>query len=141
MLLNIHSQTSLITNSSTTIFTNSIGSDEAAKKLIDEFFKTFDLPYKCDDCFRIEVIYDDGFYYSYLEHNNELEILNFDQLYNDICDGNIPKPDWFLEAEKESSEGYSGYLYISPKDDKYKNLAIKLKKFLYSWSAEEGYDG
>ena len=54
--VDIHSQTDLITNSSTTIFTFSDDSPKALKEMVDEFFKAFGIKHKCEDIFSMVVL-------------------------------------------------------------------------------------
>ena len=141
MLLQIHSQTSLITNSSTTIYPKSENCIVPAKALINEFLITFNLPYKCDEIFQLDVIMDEYFYEKYwlkMDKKKQSQIKP-SKVYQDVIEGNLPKPDWYIDAEKNGYKyDHQSFLYIFPKDEKYAHLAAKLKTFLYSWYAEEG---
>jgi hypothetical protein len=131
----IHSITDLITNSSTTIFTRSDDSLKACKDLIDEFLKTFGINKTCDDLFNLVVLFEDNWSYDYnLPENVSKE--QFDKLYKDVKQGKEQKPDWFYDIEKSKDES-STTLFITAKEEKYKHIADKLEKFLYSTSSDE----
>ena len=66
--LKIHSFVDLITNSSTTIFTNSHKSLNAVKELIDESLKLFGIDKKFDDLFYANVFCENE--YPYFEYYN-----------------------------------------------------------------------
>jgi len=135
----LHSATSLITNSSTTIYTKSHNCENAFRNMIKELFQSFNIPYEFDDVFSVMLLSDNYVYSSYLEDNDVEGITDktdINKLCNDVKSGIMPKPIWFKKAEKYG-EG-SSYLYIRTKDPKYDNLAQLIKKFLYSPIAREG---
>jgi hypothetical protein len=140
----VHSITSLITNSSTTIYTREENSEKALKELIDEFIKSFNLPYKFDDIFDVIHLEEDNTYF-YFAYDNDVGIsyTNYSdcnkkvqKIYNDVASFKMPKPDWFAKAEKNHSR--NSYIYISAKDPKFEKLANLVKKFLESTESFEG---
>jgi hypothetical protein len=134
----LHSATSLITNSSTTIYTKSHNCEQAFRNMIKELFQSFNIPYEFDDVFSVMLLSDNYVYSRYLVDNDVEGITDktdIDQLFYDVRIGHMPKPTWFEKAEKYSDG--SSYLYIRTKDPKYDNLAQLIKKFLYSPIASE----
>ena len=162
--IKIHSITSLITNSSTTIFTYSENSEAKVRELFDLLIKDFGFLHSFDQMFSTVILFEDSSYYDrYLEMYNEEDepdendnrkkvIEQFsnsserrykliEQLHTDVSMGLIPKPDWFTEAEEYDYENldYSNpgtTLYINAKDEKYKPLADKLFNVIYSTTSE-----
>jgi hypothetical protein len=164
MEIPIHSQTDLITNSSTTIYTYSDQSPEACREMINEIFKTFGINKTCDDVFDLIITLDNYWHYSYYinrcdEDEDEDEYLDPDvdkltkpnplsgfkdrkrieELFKLVAAGKIEKPEWMNEAEKHSYEnGYGGsVMHILPKAPEYEKLAKLVSNFLYSTTAEE----
>ena len=130
MEIRIHSVTDLITNSSTTIYTNSLGSIGACKEMIDEFFKVLGVDKKCDDVFNLVVTMEDTYIYEDL--NNDFS----DELLNDVRTGKVEKPKWMIDAER--SADINTYLHVTAKSPEYEKLAKLVKTFLYSDRAFEG---
>ena len=155
--INIHSVASLITNSSTVIYTYSNNSEKEVKELFNQIMKDFDIPHTFDELFNTVVLLDELYYYDdYLKvqpklmqdwpKDNQDRWEKMRQLYKNVSTFTLPKPDWFFEAEKNSRNEYSGYryptsLFIIPKDEKYKSTAERLLKFLYSTTHEAFRDG
>jgi hypothetical protein len=149
-MIKLHSITSIITNSSTVIYTHSGASEQAAKDMINEILKTLNVNKSFDDFFTTVVLFERYSYYSeWLRYNKvegvdeNTEILT---LYKDVMDGRMPKPTWFAEAESKLKDDETGYdypttLYIIPKLPEYKNMAKLIKNFLYSTSQEAFRDG
>lgn len=151
MKLKIHSIVDLITNSSTVIFTYSEGSLPALKELVNEMLKTFGKTETFDDVFYAEVFLEED--YDYIEFYENLEKVEsyepIDAAYigkmkHHILTGEIPKPQWMLDAEG-AEDNYNYYrhdtvLEIVPKDEKYKELAKLLLKYLYSTDHEATRD-
>ena len=147
MRIPIHSTTDLITNSSTTIFTYSQSSERAIVELIDEFFKAFLLPYKCEDVFDTVVLSDSYSFEDAVENELAPEGMTKDevmQLYEDVKTGKAKKPDWFknIEEQEDSWNYYtpSTYLHLIPKKEEYAQLATLISKFLYSTDHEASHD-
>lgn len=152
MKLKIHSVVDLITNSSTVIFTYSEGSLPALKELVNEMLKTFGRTEKFDDVFYADVFLEDDYHYiEYYEASDEVESYeNVDYNYiqkmkQHILTGEIAKPKWMLDAE-DGEDSYSYYRYpttleIVPKEEKYKELADLLLRYLYSTDHEATRDG
>jgi len=137
--MKLHSITSIITNSSTTIFTYSENSEESARNLVNEIFETFNLPYKFDDVFKTVVLseYPEEYYKSAPKKLTEEDVR---KLYDSVLAGEIDKPTWFKKIEKGTAdEAPSTYLHIIPKDEKYKKLAKQMQEFLYSTYQEATY--
>jgi hypothetical protein len=149
-MIKLHSITSIITNSSTVIYTYSGASEQAAKDMINEILKTLNINKSFDDFFTTIVLFERYSYYSeWLRYNKvegvdeNTEILT---LYKDVMDGRMPKPTWFAEAESKLKDDDTGYdyptaLYIIPKLPEYENMAKLIKNFLYSTSQEAFRDG
>lgn len=155
--VNFHSAVDVITNSSTTIFTYSEGSDTKAKELINEFLRVLGSDKKADDLFYMGIFCSTDRYYDYYDGNDDDVKLPKDveeASYKDIGDkieeylikvlkGEIERPDWMSMVD--DSENYDGYpanttLYIFPKEEKYKELGEKIVAFLYSTGHEASYD-
>lgn len=152
MKLKIHSVVDLITNSSTVIFTYSEGSLPALKELVNEMLKTFGRTEKFDDVFYADVFLDDDYRYieSYEAFNEVESYENVDYNYiqkmkQHILTGEITKPKWMLDAEdgvdSYSYDRYPTTLEIIPKEEKYKELADLLLRYLYSTDHEATRDG
>ncbi len=143
----IHSVTDLITNSSTTIFTYSEGSESVLTEMINELFNTFGIYKKCEDVFDTVVLCDDDCRYSEYLENNEIPDVTTDveQLYQDVKTGKTEKPEWFNDVESQEDDWHnylpSTDLYLIPKDEKYKKLAKLVLSFLYSTGHEATRDG
>lgn len=157
--LKLHSTTDLITNSSTVIFTYSEGTDTALRKMFEEIIKTFipqesflDSKLSFDDMFSTVILCEDEHVYSkYISDLSDEDLpegitseTNIKQLYNDVRDGKIAKPNWFNTAEEmENDYDYyrdSTYLYLIPKDEKYREMGNLIKSFLYSTGHEATRD-
>lgn len=156
-----HSLVDVITNSSTTIYTNSDGCVGPAKELIQEFLDTMNIDKKVDDIFYFDSFMDKDYYLDDLDELDEDEIdkyakelidlgwkksgEKFEELLKKIASKEIDRPEWMIGLETRRSEDYeSGYdseLYIFPKEEKYEKLAKALEKFLYSTDHEAMYNG
>ena len=148
--IKMHSLIDLITNSSTEIFTYSEGSVEPMKEMINEILGTFGIKETCDDMFNTVVMCDNE--YQYEEYITKLkddeedlpkdydESIDIEQLVEDVKAGKVSKPKWFEEVEESENEwDYlqpETYLYIIPKDEKYRVMAEKIRDFLYSTNHE-----
>lgn len=149
MKLKIHSGVDLITNSSTVIFTYSDGSLSALKELVNEMLKSFGKTETFDDIFYADVFLEGDEYYIEAWENSEevnstetVDYQYMDRLKHQILIRDAIKPDWMLAAE--DGENYDGYrndsiLEIIPKDEKYKELANLLLRYLYSTEHETCY--
>lgn len=129
--MRIHSFTDLITNSSTTIYTNSNGSIDACREMIDEFFKVLGVDKKCDDVFNLVVTMIDPYIYKDFGRKEFSK-----EMLNDVRAGKIEKPQWMADVEKR--DDISTHLYITAKSPEYEKLAVLVKKFLYSDISFEG---
>lgn len=156
MILKIHSATDLITNSSTVIFTYSDGAEAALKEMVEEIFKTFGISLKFEEVFDSVVLCEDDYHYvEFIEDLDEDELpegittettsAEIRQLYEDVVNGRVKKPDWFETVEnKEDVYDYfkpANTLCIIPKKEEYKKLAQKIERFLYSTDHEATRDG
>jgi len=149
----IHSITDLITNSSTTIFTYSKGSEKALYEMIDEIFNIFGINKKCEDVFNAIILCEESYNYSeYISDLDESEYpegitkeTDIEQLYEDVKNGKINKPDWFndVESREDSYSCFtpSTYLYLNTKSDEYAKLANLVTNFLYSTDHDATRDG
>lgn len=142
--LNIHSITDIITNSSTVIFTYSGGSQDAVRQMVDEMLRVFDREETFDDIFDSGVFLDDNDYYDEFIPEDEEDKSNkfINETILKVVKKEIKKPDWMIEAEEDGNgDGYdrSTTLYLEPRDEKYKDLAEKIIKFLYSTGNEACY--
>lgn len=149
MLFKFHSLVDVITNSSTTIYTNSDGCVGPAKELVQEFLNTFGIDKKVDDIFTFNSFMNIEEYTDFLaeydseEYDDIFKDLNWEErdkkmesIIELIVRNDIKKPDWMEDAENSKNDNYeSGYdsrFYIFAKEDKYKELGDKIKNFLYS---------
>jgi len=135
MEIRVHSITDLITNSSTTIYTNSLGSIDACKEMIDEFFKVLGVDKKCDDVFNLVVTFSEDLLYADQHEGFTKEFLN------DVRAGKIEKPQWMIMLEKNlrrGDEDGNTSLYVTAKSPEYEKLASLVKTFLYSAVPFEG---
>lgn len=152
-IVKIHSATDLITNSSTVIFTYSGGAVKPFKEMINELLKTFGVETTCEDMFDTVILCDESYPYSEWLENLEPddypegvdENTNISELFEEVATGKIPKPAWFEDAESaETCCDYytpSTYLYLIPKDEKYRKIGALIKAFLYSTDHEATRDG
>lgn len=163
--IKFHSVVSLITNSSTVIFTYQDGSIAPAKELINEMLKLSGVEDKtADDVFYFGVFCDDDVYFERdgslpddcpelvgrwgtPEYKESETIRNewFNKLVNSILKDGVEKPEWMKNAENGESS-YSdwapdSYLYLVPKDEKYQVFGDKIRALLNSVSADGGHDG
>lgn len=137
--LKIHSAVDLITNSSTTIFTYSEGSDTALKELVNEMLLVLGSNLKFDDLFYCEIFCERDKYLEseFFEQEDDRDPETYlEALFMDIMQDNIKKPEWMIKVEKHENEwhGYRAetFLELVPKDSKYLSLCNKIIKFLYS---------
>ena len=148
--LKIHSITSLITNSSTTIYTNCTRSVEPAKQLLNEILRLAGETKTCDEVFEIfvskdidfERIWDCAYDYIcdkhlepwYNESDDDVYFDTFKQFFDSVMDNKIEKPEWFENLESDIEEDYDAdtQLKISVKDPKYQPLADFVIKFINS---------
>ena len=152
--VNLHSAVDVITNSSTTIFTYSEGSEKKAEELINELLKVLGSKIKAEDMFYMGVFLDDidNYYeYDYEIDNPFTDDNNTDDNNTDIVEktiksvliGEIERPEWMKVVD--NSEEYNEYysyptkLYILPKEEKYVEAAKKITEFLYSTYSESSY--
>lgn len=133
------------------IFTYSSGSLNKVKELLEEIISTFNLTISIDEMFYYGVFCAVSQYVGTPELNKEISnipsILTSE--YTPYCEkenyvnsiikkvimGEISKPEWMIEIEQSDRCGRyspSTYLYLQPKDEKYKKLGEKLIDFLYS---------
>ena len=154
--IKIHSIVDVITNSSTVIYTYQNSSSEATA-LLQEILTLLGETRKVDELFYINEFLSKIYYYS--KYLDELEDVpegypnNSDgkkrddwvsDRINDVLIGKISKPKWMIEAEDH--ENPSGFcrdldLCILAREEKYKELAYKMIKFLNSPDADGGYNG
>jgi hypothetical protein len=115
--------------------------------MVNEFFKSFNIPHTCDEIFNVVYLCENKWeYINYVKYNevegfdNSPDSLNPSLLYEDVKSGKVSKPDWFKTVENsiKDSGGGSSYIYISAKEPQYERLAKDIRNFLYSWNAEEG---
>jgi hypothetical protein len=151
---NIHSFVDVITNSSTTIFTYSDSSIEPAKKLINAFVALMGYGKTADDMFYMGVfpnlieVYeraeDDEDFEEELKHIKEMEYdqmkAYFDRLVEDVCKGKIERPSWIDGVKGYDDFDIETWIHIIPKEEKYKEVAEALEKFLYSTTQEASYN-
>lgn len=153
----IHSIVDLITNSSTVIFTYQNSIDQV-KDLVNEVLKLSGSNETPDDIFYYGVFCSTEIYTEYEddyceeETYDEVKKLGWKEkksyiknIIEQILVGKIEKPQWMINAENNDDDGCSwapdSYLHIIPKDEKYNDLAKKIKALLNSVSADGGRDG
>jgi hypothetical protein len=152
--INIHSVVDVITNSSTTVYTWQDNCIQPAKEMIQEFLKVFGIDKKVDDIFYIDSFLE--WSYGYGEHKYSCENPFFnggewidlpkdfiEKEIEKVLKKEIDKPAWMKESEEYRN--YEGMtqptsLYILAKEEKYKDLAEKIKKFLNSTDSEAQYN-
>ena len=154
--VNFHSAVNLITNSSTVIFTYQNSVNEC-KDLVNEILKLCGIKDK-----TAEDVFYYGVYHSAEEYSNryvdedeeeeeeehveqqreELTVESVNRTIEAVLKGEIEVPEW-LSEDVENYNGYteSKYLYLIPKEEKYKELANKIKSLLFSVDADGGRDG
>ena len=136
-------------------FIYSSNSVEALKDMLQEFFIVFNIPLTPDELFYYGVFCKENTYanYKYWDeapvtmeipevftgtcHSQEDRIEFVHYTINKVMTGEIEKPSWMLYVEmEENCNNYetapSNYLYLIPKESKYKKLAEKILDFLYS---------
>lgn len=154
--IKIHSITDLITNSSTTIYTHSERSLQAAKDMVSSFLSVLAPDKKVEDIFKFVVMFDRGGYDSTIEYltdysseevdfSDELKSVidkgEVEKIADEVRQGLIDKPEWMLELE--DSDDWDEYdqdttLFIIPKSPEYVDIAKKMSEFLYSTECDEG---
>lgn len=155
----IHSIVDLITNSSTVIFTyqNSI---KQAKDLVNEVLRLSGSELNADDVFYYGVFCGSdryGEYASDMDTDDQDDVAKeisgldweerdkyIDVLKERILRGEIEVPSWWSDAEyDETGDSWDpdSYLTLLPKDEKYSELANKIKALLNSVTADGGRDG
>jgi len=138
MKIRIHSQTDLITNSSTTIYTYSESSPKACIEMINAIFESFGVGYKCEDIFNLVLLLEDDYQYKYwLKQKGNVVDGDLDEFIKKVRAGKAEKPAWMLDAEAANEERGGTTLYISAKKPEHNNMADKIYSFLYSTRAEE----
>jgi hypothetical protein len=162
MKIKIHSIVDVITNSSTVIFTyqNSV---KQAKELVQEVLNIAEIDKTPDDIFYYGVFCDEDTYFGNgklpedcpktvgdygSDERKECEKEQnkwLDDLKLSIMNG-AEKPQWMIDVEEYCGEYGDGWcpetwLYIIPKEEKYKKLAVKIINLLCSVSADGGRDG
>lgn len=129
---------------------------EACKKLLEEFFITFNvIGVSADDIFYYGVFCKDITYANFTDWGEESSDLDVPIILKDRCTGlserldfvnniilkilkgEIVKPQWMVYIEMNTSvdeydQAPSTFLNLMPKDEKYTNLANRLIEFLYS---------
>jgi hypothetical protein len=129
---------------------------EACKKLLNEFFVTFNITgVYADDIFYYGVFCKDITYANFSDWGDAPSDLNIPSTLTNPCNGletrleyvndimlkilmgEIEKPEWMTYIEMNTSadeydQAPSTFLYVIPKNTKYTNLAAKLIEFLYS---------
>ncbi len=166
--IKFHSIVDVITNSSTVIFTyqNSI---KEAKELVGEVMKLMGSDETPDDAFYYGVFCDDiqyleglterdcevpddfpneNFKYGTDEYKaqNKAQQEWLNDIKMSIIKGEVKQPEWMTKIEDNENdygEGWSpdSYLTLIPKDYKYAELGVKIKKLLGSVGADGGRDG
>jgi len=159
-LIPIHSITSLITNSSTIIYTHSEKTVKPFKKLINEVLKLIGEEKSCDELFELKIV-DESYYeeddldyaVDYFEENiedlkpyypkfynkeNVLDKKKLFKLVNGVNKGNLLKPHWWNDAFYRDTQ-QSTYLEVTTKNPKYKKLAKLVVEFLYSTEHTESF--
>jgi hypothetical protein len=153
--MKIHSTTSLITNSSTVIFTNHKSSIDPFKNLIDEILKLMGETKTCDELFEVstlpylDMVWDravDRVCDEEMEPWYDSEAVEplkedlFQKFFNDVYEGKEEKPDWLKDCELGGDYEYEqNDLIIKAKDPKYQKLADLTLKFLHSPIHEGSY--
>lgn len=130
---------------------------DSAKELINVFLKTFDIRHiDADDMFYYAIFNAPHIYANYdffAESVPEFDVPEelssecysnaercsyVKDIMEQVATGQIKKPIWMMHVEAysacdiDNSREPSTFLYIYPKDKKYKNLGEKLISFLYS---------
>lgn len=151
MKIKIHSIVDVITNSSTVIYTYQ-NSTKQAKELVEEVLKLCEIDKTPDDIFWFGVFCDADYYTDYLNENDinlkgypedyKKQNVWMEEFFLKIMKGDVELPEWFSICEDGGDYwDPDSYLYILPKDDKYNDLGIKIKKLLGSVSADGGREG
>lgn len=144
----LHSFVSLITNSSTVIFMYQ-DSIHQTKELVKEVLKLSGEDKDPNDIFYYGVFCDNDRYLDNIPNELDLNPRDYkaseellESLKIQIMKGEIEQPDWMSEAEDDSDWwAPSRYLYLIPKEEKYKELGQKIRALLNSVNADGGRDG
>ena len=157
MELKIHSIVSLITNSSTVLYTDSRKSVDAVKDVIREIFKLHNIHKKVEDVFAISLEIDDfdEAVYQYIndnyedfgiEYNDKLDEPDkyiseksnelTDKYIEDIKSGKMEMFDWMNDIVQNTT---NNWIVITAKDKEYEYLAVLLRKLIYSVDVDEKY--
>lgn len=130
---------------------------EACKKLLNEFFVTFNVVgFTADDLFYYGVFCKDITYANFTNWSeaaaDNVDVPNVlidacsglqtrldyvNAIINKVLTGEMAKPSWMVYIEMNTSadeydQAPSTFLHLLPKDPKYVNLANRLIEFLYS---------
>jgi hypothetical protein len=145
--LNVHSCVSLITNSSTEIYTDETATVEACKEMVEEFARVFGLTETFDEMFYSGWVLDDweytqnsGWAFQDIDPDDEEAVAKFAAIdmygtIRQVIAGEIEKPQWMRKIEMEYSYHVSPSnrkFYITAKEPKYAALAERIKQFLAS---------
>ena len=118
-------------------FTYSHTSMSELKDMVDEFCIALGSNLRVGDLFYYGVFCKPSTYANYKENIDcTIKEKYVDEMITQVLVGNESKPDWmfYIEMEIDAGGGYppSTFLYVIPKEDKYKKIADKIVKFLYS---------
>lgn len=134
-------------------FTYSHTSMSEVKDMVDEFCIALGSNLRINDMFYYGVFCKPSTYanYQHWDEVNDIEIPNIlsegsidckikekyvDEMITQVLVGNESKPDWmfYIEMEIDAGGGYppSTFLYLIPKEEKYKRLGERITSFLYS---------
>jgi hypothetical protein len=149
MELKIHSIVSLITNSSTVLYTDSRKSVDAVKDVIREIFKLHNIDKKVEDVFDISLEMDDfdEAVYDYIMDNHEDFGIEYNDEYKsneltvkyieDIKSGKMEMFDWMKNIIQNAT---NNWIVITAKDKEYEHLAVLLRELIYSVDVDEAYE-
>lgn len=143
--LKVHSFVDIITNSSTVIYTKQEKSEKAFHEMVNEFFKSFDVKVKSEDLFKTGIFCDTDYYVDSDDCPDEITYKTIDEFIIKILSGEIEKPEWMKEVEKNYENDYeypsSFYLHVLATDPRYEGLIKKCLSFLNSPESDSYRDG
>jgi hypothetical protein len=134
---NIHSSVSLITNSSTVIFSDESTSIKSLKEMVEEFAKVFEYNKTFDQMFEIISVNADKYIEGYLENLNlswkdgtNEEALNY---LREVAYYRMEAPNWLKEFYDDFQYGMDkSTIYLFPLKEEYLTLGQAILKFLRS---------
>ena len=129
--LKLHSYVELITNSSTSIYSQHKDHVEPFKELINNFLKINNIDKTCDDIFVVNYFLIDPCMYFIDDDIDGDEARELALKYIELIQSdNEDKPQWMFDIERKFDDYMGTEIYISAKSEEYDSLAKQFEKFI-----------